>query len=229
MTRRLDDGVTLPYFVGVVGGTGSGKTTVAKRLREALPEGTVAALQHDAYYRHRPELSRAERDRLNFDHPDSLDNELLRTYFEELRRGNGIDVPQYDFSTHLRQPETHRVEPAPIIIVEGILLFVDADLRACFDAKLYVDTDADIRILRRIERDMALRGRTFEQVRDQYYSTVRPMHLQFVEPSKRWADVIIPEGGHNRVALDLIVSKLKNLLAAHGDAQARGATRAPAP
>lgn len=204
-----------PYFVGVVGGTGSGKTTVARRLGSALPEGSVAMLQHDAYYRHRPELSLEERDGLNFDHPESLDNELLRQHLEELRKGRAIEAPQYDFATHLRLPETRRVEPAPIIIVEGILLFVDPDLRACFDAKLYVDTDADIRILRRIERDLARRGRTFEQVRDQYFSTVRPMHLQFVEPSKRWADVIIPEGGHNRVALDLVVGKLQNLLDVH--------------
>lgn len=215
MTRRLDDRPTAPYFVGVVGGTGSGKTTVARRLREALPEGAAATLQHDAYYRHRPELSLDERDRLNFDHPDSLDNELLLVHLKALRQGQAIEVPQYDFSTHLRLPETRRVEPAPIILVEGILLFADADLRACFDAKIYVDTDADIRILRRIERDIDLRGRSFEQIRDQYYATVRPMHLQFVEPSKRWADVIIPEGGHNRVALDMIVSKLENLLAVH--------------
>lgn len=215
MTRRLDDHPTAPYFVGVVGGTGSGKTTVARRLREALPEGSAATLQHDAYYRHRPELSLDERDRLNFDHPDSLDNELLLVHLKALRQGQAIEVPQYDFSTHLRLPETRRVEPAPIILVEGILLFADADLRACFDAKIYVDTDADIRILRRIERDIDLRGRSFEQIRDQYYATVRPMHLQFVEPSKRWADVIIPEGGHNRVALDMIVSKLENLLAVH--------------
>lgn len=217
MTRWIPTGGanTRPYFVGVVGGTGSGKTTVAKGLREALPEGAVAMLQHDSYYRHRPELTLEERDQLNFDHPDSLDNDLLRKHLEELRAGRAIEVPQYDYATHLRLPETRRVEPAPIIIVEGILLFVDPELRACFDAKIYVDTDADIRILRRIERDLARRGRTFEQVRDQYFSTVRPMHLQFVEPSKRWADLIIPEGGHNRVALDLVLSKLQNLLAVH--------------
>lgn len=217
MTRWISpgEGTVRPYLVGVVGGTGSGKTTVARRLRDALPEGSVAMLQHDAYYRHRPDLSVEDRDQLNFDHPESLDNELLRQHLEDLRRGRPIEAPQYDFSTHLRLPETRRVEPAPIIIVEGILLFVDPELRACFDAKLYVDTDADIRILRRIERDLERRGRTFEQVRDQYFSTVRPMHLQFVEPSKRWADVIIPEGGHNRVALDLVVGKLQSLLAVH--------------
>ncbi len=217
MTRWMTPGESSlrPYFVGVVGGTGSGKTTIAKRLRDALPEGSVAMLQHDAYYKHRPELSIEERDQLNFDHPDSLDNELLRQHLGELRAGRPIEAPQYDFASHLRLAETRRVEPAPVIVVEGILLFVDQELRDCFDAKIYVDTDADIRILRRIERDLHRRGRTFEQVREQYFATVRPMHLQFVEPSKRWADVIIPEGGHNRVALDLIVSKLEALLAVH--------------
>ncbi|NLE88232.1 MAG: uridine kinase [Myxococcales bacterium] len=217
MTRWITPGESAPrpYFVGVVGGTGSGKTTIAKRLRDALPEGSVAMLQHDAYYKHRPELSLEERDQLNFDHPDSLDNELLRKHLGELRAGRPIEAPQYDFASHLRLAETRRVEPAPVIVVEGILLFVDQELRDCFDAKIYVDTDADIRILRRIERDLQRRGRTFEQVREQYFATVRPMHLQFVEPSKRWADVIIPEGGHNRVALDLIVSKLEALLAVH--------------
>ncbi len=201
--------------MGVVGGTGSGKTTVAKRLREALPRGAAATLQHDSYYRPHPELSPEDRDKLNFDHPDALDNELLASHLDQLRAGRAVEVPRYDFSTHLRLEQTVRVEPAPIVIVEGILLFVDEALRQRFDVKLYVDTDADIRILRRIERDLELRGRSFEQVREQYFSTVRPMHLQFVEPTKRWADVIIPEGGHNRVALDLIVSKLENILAVH--------------
>jgi uridine kinase len=201
--------------VGVVGGTGSGKTTVAKRLSEALPRGAAVTLQHDSYYRPHPELSPEERDRLNFDHPAALDNELLAQHLDALRAGQAIEVPQYDFSSHLRTDSTTHVESAPIVIVEGILLFVDEALRERFDIKLYVDTDADIRILRRIERDMKRRSRTFEQVREQYYSTVRPMHLQFVEPSKRWADVIIPEGGHNRVALDLIVSKLEHILAVH--------------
>jgi uridine kinase len=217
VTRLIDPPIssTRPYFVGVVGGTGSGKTTVAKRLSEALPRGAAVTLQHDSYYRPHPELSADERDRLNFDHPAALDNELLAQHLDDLRAGRAIDVPQYDFSTHLRTDSTTRVEAAPIVIVEGILLFVDEALRERFDIKLYVDTDADIRILRRIERDLKRRGRTFEQVREQYYATVRPMHLQFVEPSKRWADVIIPEGGHNRVALDLIVSKLEHILAVH--------------
>lgn len=217
MTRWITPGDTAPhpYFVGVVGGTGSGKTTIARRLRDALPEGTVAMLQHDAYYKHRPDLSLEERDQLNFDHPDSLDNELLCQHLGELRAGRPVEAPQYDFASHLRLSATRRVDPTPVIVVEGILLFVDQALRECFDAKIYVDTDADIRILRRIERDLERRGRTFEQVRDQYFATVRPMHLQFVEPSKRWADVIIPEGGHNRVALDMIVSKLEALVAVH--------------
>ncbi len=217
MTRLIDPPISShrPYFVGVVGGTGSGKTTVAKRLTEALPRGSAVTLQHDSYYRPHPELSVDQRDRLNFDHPEALDNELLAQHLDALRAGSAIDVPQYDFSTHLRLETTTRVDSAPIVIVEGILLFVDEALRERFDIKLYVDTDADIRILRRIERDMKRRSRTFEQVREQYYATVRPMHLQFVEPSKRWADVIIPEGGHNRVALDLIVAKLEHILAVH--------------
>lgn len=214
MTRWITPGESAPrpYFVGVVGGTGSGKTTIAKRLRDALPEGSVAMLQHDAYYKHRPELSLEERDQLNFDHPDSLDNELLRKHLGELRAGRPIEAPQYDFASHLRLAETRRVEPAPVIVVEGILLFVDQELRDCFDAKIYVDTDADIRILRRIERDLQRRGRTFEQVREQYFATVRPMHLEFVEPSKRYADLIMPEG-YNPRAVATIVEMLKARLA----------------
>ncbi len=217
MTRLIDPPISgkRPYFVGVVGGTGSGKTTVAEGLKAALPEGAATIIQHDAYYRHRPELSPEERDALNFDHPAALDNALLAEHLDALRRGEPIEAPQYDFATHLRLPETRHLKPTPIVVVEGILLFVEEALRSRFDVKLYVDTDADIRILRRVTRDMEVRRRTFQQVRDQYFATVRPMHLQFVEPSKRWADVIVPEGGHNRVALDLIVSKLENILSVH--------------
>lgn len=202
-----------PYFVGVVGGTGAGKTTVARNIMVALPSGTVAMIAHDSYYRPRPDLNLAERELINFDHPDALDNELLIEHLDRLRAGKSVDVPIYDFATHLRRSETLRVEAAPIIIVEGILVLADRELRERLDVKLYVDTDADIRILRRVKRDLDERGRTFEQVREQYHATVRPMHLQFVEPSKRWADVIIPEGGDNRVALDMVVSKLRSVLA----------------
>ena len=174
----------------------------------ALPPGN-SRVRPDVGCRGTFELSVDQRDRLNFDHPEALDNELLAQHLDALRAGSAIDVPQYDFSTHLRLETTTRVDSAPIVIVEGILLFVDEALRERFDIKLYVDTDADIRILRRIERDMKRRSRTFEQVREQYYATVRPMHLQFVEPSKRWADVIIPEGGYNEVGIDLISGKIQ--------------------
>jgi len=201
-----------PYFIGVVGGTGSGKTTIAERVAEALPGGSVAIIAHDSYYIPRPNLTAEERDQLNFDHPDALDNTLLIQHLDALRAERTIEVPVYDFSTHLRLKETRRVDPAPIVIVEGILVLADEALRGRLDLKIYVDTAADIRILRRIRRDIEARGRTFDQVREQYYETVRPMHEQFVEPSKRWADVIIPEGGHNRVALDLVIGRLEKLL-----------------
>jgi uridine kinase len=200
-----------PFFVGIVGGTGSGKTTVADRLVAALPAASVAVIAHDNYYCPRPDLSPSERELLNFDHPDALDNALLLAHLDSLRAGNAVQVPVYDFATHLRRIETKRIEVARVVIVEGILLLADDRIRSRLDLKLYVDTDADIRILRRMRRDMEERGRTFEQVCEQYYKTVRPMHLQFVEPSKRYADVIIPEGGHNVVALDLVVGRLKEV------------------
>ena len=200
-----------PIVIGIAGGTGSGKTTVARALAEGLPLNSVALIDHDAYYRDRPELSFEERSRLNYDHPDSLDNELLITHLEALRAGQPAEVPIYDFVTHSRRPDRRRVESAPVIIIEGILVFVDERLRDLFDIKLFVDTDADLRVFRRIRRDIEHRGRSFASIREQYYRTVRPMHLQFVEPSKRWADLIIPEGGQNRVALDLILGKLARL------------------
>ena len=206
----------LPYIVGVAGGTGSGKTTVARRIAEALPAEMVTILEHDAYYLDRGDLSYEERCLLNFDHPESLDTELLVSHVNRLRAGEPVEVPMYDFKIHRRAPTTRRIEPTPIVVVEGILLFADAPLRKTLDLKLFVDTDADVRVLRRVRRDMEKRGRSFESVRDQYYKTVRPMHLQFVEPSKRWADVILPEGGDNTVGLDLIVSKVRSVLAARG-------------
>jgi uridine kinase len=197
-----------PFIVGIAGGTGSGKTTVAERLLEALPAGQAALLQHDSYYRSRVDLSFEQREQLNFDHPSSLESDLLHDHLRELLARRSIEVPIYDYATHLRQTSTRRVEPAPVVLVEGILLLSEPNLRELFDLKVYVDTDADIRIIRRIERDLLQRKRSFVQVRDQYYSTVRPMHLQFVEPSKRYADVVIPEGGHNEIALQLIVALL---------------------
>jgi uridine kinase len=200
-----------PLVIGVAGGTGSGKSTVARALADGLPPGSVAILDHDAYYRDRSDLDSTEKLHLNYDHPDSLDNELLIRDLELLRAGQAADVPIYDFVTHSRRRERRRVEPSRVIIVEGILVFVDERVRRLFDIKLFVDTDADLRVFRRIRRDIEQRGRTFASIREQYYSTVRPMHLQFVEPSKRWADLIIPEGGENHVALDLILGKLAKI------------------
>lgn len=201
-----------PLCIGIAGGTGSGKSTIARNIAEALPAEKVATIDHDSYYRDLSGMSPEGRATVNYDHPDSLETELLIAHLRELRAGRGVDAPCYDFKTDARLPETRRIEPVPVLIVEGILVFVDADLRAQLDVKIFVDTDADIRVFRRIRRDIEQRGRSFQSVRDRYYKTVRPMHLQFVEPSKRWADLIIPEGGENRVALDLIIGKLQNVV-----------------
>jgi uridine kinase len=195
-------------IIGIAGGTGSGKSTVAKNIARGLPETAVATIDHDAYYRQRDDLSLDERSRLNYDHPDSLDNALLVQHLQALKAGQAVDVPVYDFVSHSRRPETRRVTPAPVTVVEGILVFVDPGVRRLLDIKIFVDTDSDLRVFRRIRRDMEHRGRTFQQIREQYYRTVRPMHVEFVEPSKRYADLIIPEGGENHVALDFILSKL---------------------
>lgn len=197
-----------PLVVGVAGGTGSGKTTVARKIAAAMPAAAVSSIEHDAYYRDRVDLSLEDRSLINFDHPQSLETELLIEHVRQLKQWQPVEVPIYDFKTHRRLDTTRRVEPTPLIIVEGILVFVDAALREQLDIRLFVDTDADIRVFRRIRRDIEQRGRTFDSVRDQYYHSVRPMHLQFVEPSKRWANLIIPEGGENEVALDLILARL---------------------
>lgn len=199
--------------IGVAGGTGSGKTTVAFNVAEALPEGSCVVIEHDAYYKDLSDLPMEARRRVNYDHPSALDNDLLLDHLDRLKAGEAVEQPVYDFTTHTRAPERCHVEPAPIVLVEGILVFVDPRLRERFDIKLFVDTDPDIRVFRRIRRDMLHRGRSFEEIRHQYYSTVRPMHLEFVEPCKRWADLVIPEGGQNRVALDLVIGKLLNALA----------------
>jgi uridine kinase len=204
--------VSDPIVIGIGGGTGSGKTTVAEEVRKHFPEESVVMLHHDSYYLDRGHLPMRERERINYDHPDSFDNDLLIAHMSRLRTGRAIEKPIYDFETHTRLPETITVRPARIVLLEGILVLAEATLRSLIDIKLYVDTDADERFIRRLRRDMVERGRTADQVIDQYLSTVRPMHLQFVEPSKRYADVIIPEGGLNVVAVDLIVTKVRDFL-----------------
>lgn len=202
--------MTSPHtlVVGIAGGTGSGKTTVAHKLAAAMPPGRCVTIEHDAYYRDQGHLPPAERAKINYDHPSSLESELLAVHLRELRAGRPVDIPIYDFATHTRRPETRPVPPARVIIVEGILVFTEPALRELIDIKIFVDTDADIRLIRRIRRDLEQRGRTFQSVRDQYYATVRPMHLEHVEPSKRWADLIVPEGGDNKVALDVMLGQL---------------------
>ena len=207
---------TRPFFVGIAGGTGSGKTTVAHNIHDALPADCVTMIAHDSYYRDRSALPSEERNKLNFDHPDALDNALLITHLDDLAAGREVEVPCYDFRTHTRKADGRRVHPAPVVIVEGILIFAEPRIRDRFDVKIYVDTDIDIRIFRRLRRDLEVRGRTFAQVDEQYHRTVRPMHLEFVEPSRRWADILIPEGGNNAIALDLVVTKLLKVAAAGG-------------
>ena len=196
----------------MAGGTGSGKTTIAQRIAAAVPAEQVLVLEHDAYYRDLSHLDDLARARVNFDHPDALETSLLVEHLSALRTGAGVGVPIYDFSSHTRAPVLRRVEARPLVLVEGILVLADEALRTLFDLKIYVDTDADIRILRRLERDIDERGRSFASVCEQYYSTVRPMHLLFVEPSKRWADVIVPEGGENGAAVELPVGKVQSVL-----------------
>jgi uridine kinase len=199
----------LPLVIGIAGGTGSGKTTIASAIAQALPAHQVTTIEHDAYYRDLPHLSPDERAQLNYDHPDALETTLLIEHLGALRSGATAELPVYDFKTHRRHPEHRTVPSTPVIIVEGILVFVEAALRQLMDIKLFVDTDPDIRVFRRIRRDMEQRGRSFQSIRDQYYRTVRPMHLQYVEPSKRWADLIIPEGGNSQVALELIMARVR--------------------
>ncbi len=202
----------LPLVIGIAGGTGSGKTTVAQQILQRVGEKHIAYLPHDAYYKDLRHLTPSQRAEVNFDHPDALETDLLIQHIHMLKQGQAVQVPIYDFATHTRRPETITVEPRPLILVEGILVFVEKALRELFDLKIFVDTDADIRFIRRLERDIRERGRTMEAVIRQYLSTVRPMHLEFVEPSKRYADVIIPEGGYNMPALDMIVARLEAML-----------------
>jgi len=200
-------------IIGICGGTGSGKTTVANRILESVSRDEVIFLQQDSYYRDLDRMPLDYRRKVNFDHPDAIDNDLLVEHVRELKAGRAVELPVYDFKTHARRPETLRTEPRPIIIVEGILVFNDERLRREMDVKVFVDTPDDIRFIRRLRRDVAERGRTVESVIEQYLATVRPMHMQFVEPSKRHADVIIPEGGHNLVSIALISGRIRERLA----------------
>ena len=210
-TERTTGQRPAPLIVGVAGGSGSGKTTVVRRMIESIGDDQVTVLEHDRYYRDRNDLRLEERASLNYDHPDSLETDLLVGHLRELRAGRSVQVPEYDFARHARQAETATVPPRKAIIVEGILIFTDAALRALMDVKVFVDADADTRFIRRLQRDIAERGRTVASVIEQYLGTVKPMHLEFVEPSKRYADIIIPVGGHNTVAIDMLLTLIRSL------------------
>jgi uridine kinase len=201
-----------PVVIGIAGGTGSGKTTVASVILERVDADSIAFLPHDAYYKDLSNLPKAQRELVNFDHPASLETQLLIQHLNAMRRWEAVEVPVYDFTTHARTQETSHLEPQPVILVEGILIFADPDLREQFDVKIFVDTPPDVRFIRRLQRDLVERGRTVDSVIRQYETTVRPMHLEFVEPSKRHADVIIPEGGLNTVAMDMVVARIEALL-----------------
>lgn len=207
--------------LGVAGGSGSGKTTVARAILESAGASRIAFLAQDNYYRDVAWHDDAQLRAFNFDHPDALDTPLMVEHLRALKSGRAVDLPVYDFVAHRRTSRTVTIEPRPVILVEGILLFAEAELRQLLDFKVFVDTDSDVRLVRRIRRDLAERGRETSQVLHQYMSTVRPMHLEFVEPSKRWADVIVPEGGENRVALEMVVARVEQLLVASERASAR--------
>ncbi len=202
-----------PVVIGVAGGSGSGKTTVVRRIEESVGSGQVSVLDHDRYYRDRNDLRLEERAALNYDHPDSLETDLLVRHLLALRAGEAVEVPVYDFARHARQRATETFLPRRALIVEGILVFTDAALRDLMDVKVFVDTDDDIRFIRRLQRDISERGRTVTSVIEQYLGTVKPMHLEFVEPSKRYADIILPQGGHNTVAIDMLLTLIRSLTA----------------
>ena len=208
----MQNNETKVMVVGIAGGTGSGKTTLCDQILNRVGRQKIAYLPHDAYYRDQKDLPLEERVKVNYDHPDSLETELLVKHIELLKSGQAIEMPVYDFTIHNRVQKTVRVEPRPVVLVEGILVFVEAFLRSLFDMKIYVDTDADIRFIRRLTRDIEERGRTMRSVINQYLGTVRPMHLEFVENSKRYADIIVPQGGLNPVALDMVIARLQSLL-----------------
>jgi uridine kinase len=200
-----------PIVIGVAGGSGSGKTTVVRKIFDAIDDARVTVIEHDRYYRDRNDLRLEERAALNYDHPDSLETDLLVQHVKELRAGRSVEAPVYDFARHARKEETETINPRQALIVEGILIYTDPALRKLMDVKVYVDTDDDTRFIRRLRRDISERGRTVESVIEQYMSTVKPMHLEFVEPSKRYADIIVPLGGHNLVAIDMLLTLIRGL------------------
>jgi uridine kinase len=201
-----------PLIIGIAGGTGSGKTTVARKIANALPDASVAFLDMDGYYRDFSHLPMEERRKINWDHPETFDLELFASHLERLARGEPVEKPVYDFATHVRSSRTERITPADVVVVDGILLFADERIRALFDVKVFVDADPDIRLVRRIQRDMSERDRPLEEILQQYLTTVRPMHQQFVEPGKRYADIIVPRGGQNVVAIEMILTLIQRRL-----------------
>jgi len=205
-------GMQKPIIIGVAGGTASGKTTVSKKILEAIGPRHLAYVEHDAYYRDLSHLPLEERKTINFDHPDALENELLIAHLEALLRGETVQIPVYDFAEYVRTGILEVIEPRPVILIAGILIFVDKQLREMMDIKIYVDAPADLRFIRRLKRDISERGRSVNLVIEQYLETVRPMHLEFVEPSKRYADVIIPRGGRNVKAIEMVVAQIQRML-----------------
>jgi uridine kinase len=203
-----------PLIIGIAGGTGSGKSTVARKVADALEGASVAFIEMDAYYKNFAHLSMDDRRQINWDHPDTFDTDFFVEQLGQLAQGLAIERPVYDFVTHTRSARTERVPAADVVVVDGILLFAEERVRSLCDVKVYVDTDADIRLVRRVRRDIGERGRPLDEILEQYLTTVRPMHLQFVEPSKRWADIIVPRGGHNPVAIEMIVAKIHRRLEA---------------
>jgi uridine kinase len=202
-----------PLVIGVAGGSGSGKTTVSNAILDRVGRERIALLPHDAYYRDLSHLPFDQRAQVNFDHPDAFDNALYITHIDQLLNNQPVELPSYDFATYVRLPQSHRVHPRPVVLLEGILIFADADLRDRMDIKLFVDAESDMRFIRRMRRDIISRGRTVESVTEQYLRSVRPMHLEFVEPSKRYADVIVPRGGLNTIAIDMVSAQIERLLA----------------
>lgn len=200
-----------PVIIGIAGGTGSGKTCVTKAIQESISDH-ITVIPQDAYYKNFTDLNYEQRNAINYDHPSAIDTELLINHIRALKDSVPVNQPIYDFKSHSRAEETCKVYPNTIIVIEGILIFENEEIRKLLDIKIYVDTDSDIRILRRIERDMAERGRTLESIMHRYRTMVRPMHIRFVEPTKRYADIIVPEGGHNKIAIDMIISRLKHIL-----------------